>query len=398
MPRTRSATRLPDLGRLGARAAGRGSRTRAARPGGGPQAGSSSRTPTSTSWPWNSRLDDDAARDAAVAPVGRARSAPAARARRPRTARARARRARRRSRRAPTGRRRSRAGRAAGSRGRRSARPRRSPAACRASRGSSHWTIVPCCSTATRSAIESASSWSCVTRIAVAPAAAQHVDHLAAHARAQLDVERRERLVEQHERRARRERAGERDALALAAREVVRQPLLEAGEPDQLEQLGDARVDRRPVAPTLPARRPKATLPATRQVREERALLRHVADPAPLGRHELPRPVDDAGRRARSSPRRRARSRRSGAAASSCRCPRRRGSRSASRPRPRARRRRARPARRTTSAGRRPRPRRSVRGAHVVRLPAIRSNQRPSRSPGSIATSSSASAYGAAAP
>ena len=36
------------------------------------------------------------------------------------------------------------------------------------------------------------------------------------------------------------ERPGERDALALAARELVRQPLLEPGEPDQLEQLGDA--------------------------------------------------------------------------------------------------------------------------------------------------------------
>ena len=76
----------------------------------------------------------------------------------------------------------------------------------------------------------------------------EHVDDLAPHARAQLDVERGERLVEQHERGPRGERAGERDPLALAAREVVRQPLLEPAEPDHLEQLRDARVDHRPVA------------------------------------------------------------------------------------------------------------------------------------------------------
>ena len=81
---------------------------------------------------------------------------------------------------------------------------------------------------------------------------AEHVDDLAPHARAELDVERGEGLVEQDERRMGGERAGERDPLALPAREMVRQPLLEAGEPDELEQLRDPRLVRRPAAADLP--------------------------------------------------------------------------------------------------------------------------------------------------
>ena len=57
------------------------------------------------------------------------------------------------------------------------------------------------------------------------------------HLLAQLEVERAERLVEQQHARMVHERAPERDALLLAARELPRLPLREAGEPDELEHL-----------------------------------------------------------------------------------------------------------------------------------------------------------------
>ena len=66
-----------------------------------------------------------------------------------------------------------------------------------------------------------------------------HVDELDLHLLAQLGVERRQRLVEQQHRRMRDERAGDRDALLLAARELVRIALAEAREPHVLERLGD---------------------------------------------------------------------------------------------------------------------------------------------------------------
>ena len=62
---------------------------------------------------------------------------------------------------------------------------------------------------------------------------------------AQPGVERAERLVEQQHARAQHERARERDALLLAAGELVRLALREAGEPDELERLAD------PLAPLL---------------------------------------------------------------------------------------------------------------------------------------------------
>ena len=126
-----------------------------------------------------------------------------------------------------------------------------------------------------------------MTRIAVTPALPSTSHHLAAHARPQLDVERRERLVEEDERRVGGERPRERHPLALAARELVRHPLLEAGEPDQLEQLGDAR--RRAAVPAV---EPEGDVAADAQVREERALLRDVADAAPLRRDEGARAFD----------------------------------------------------------------------------------------------------------
>jgi hypothetical protein len=59
---------------------------------------------------------------------------------------------------------------------------------------------------------------------------------------AQLLVERAERFVEQQQLGPLGERAGQRHALALAARELVRLAAGEFLELDQLEHLGDARL------------------------------------------------------------------------------------------------------------------------------------------------------------
>src|SRR5690606_40585184 len=74
--------------------------------------------------------------------------------------------------------------------------------------------------------------------------------HLARKAAAQRYVEARERLVEEQQPRPRRERACERDALLLAARQLVRVRTRASFEPDQLEELGHARapVRRAPAA------------------------------------------------------------------------------------------------------------------------------------------------------
>ena len=59
---------------------------------------------------------------------------------------------------------------------------------------------------------------------------------------AQRGVEPGERLVEQHDARARRERSGEGDPALLAARELVRAPArVVALQPDEVERLADPR-------------------------------------------------------------------------------------------------------------------------------------------------------------
>ena len=64
---------------------------------------------------------------------------------------------------------------------------------------------------------------------------------LAAHHRARVRVERRERLVEQQHARVARQRAGQRDALALAAGQLARARVGEVGDAEALQQLVDAR-------------------------------------------------------------------------------------------------------------------------------------------------------------
>ena len=91
---------------------------------------------------------------------------------------------------------------------------------------------------------------------------AQPAAQLAAHAR----VERAERLVEQQHARLHRERARERDALALAAGELRRHAPREPLELHQVEQLVHARLDLRLSggrAPRSCTRRPNATFSNT---------------------------------------------------------------------------------------------------------------------------------------
>jgi hypothetical protein len=72
-----------------------------------------------------------------------------------------------------------------------------------------------------RSDMVSASSWSWVTKIEGDAGLALHALELHLHLLAEPPVERRQRLVEQQHPRLRRERAGERDALLLAAGELA---------------------------------------------------------------------------------------------------------------------------------------------------------------------------------
>jgi hypothetical protein len=65
------------------------------------------------------------------------------------------------------------------------------------------------------------------------------------HLLAELEIERAERLVEEQDARVVDERAGERDALLLATRELLRLPALATREVDELEDLED------PSAPLL---------------------------------------------------------------------------------------------------------------------------------------------------
>ena len=93
----------------------------------------------------------------------------------------------------------------------------------------------------TRSAASRAKRISWLTTTMVMPARA-HVAHDGEHRADELRIERRGRLVEQHDLRLERERAGDRDALLLAARELGRVGRGLVGEPDPLERRAAERV------------------------------------------------------------------------------------------------------------------------------------------------------------
>ena len=110
---------------------------------------------------------------------------------------------------------------------------------------------------------------------------------LVLHLLAQLLVERAERLVHQHELGLEDQRAGDRDPLLLAARELGRPAVAEGVELDHLE---------RPAHPVpdlgfgeLPDRERKGQVLANRHVREQGIVLEHHADPALVRRHVVDR-------------------------------------------------------------------------------------------------------------
>ncbi len=111
--------------------------------------------------------------------------------------------------------------------------------------------------TATVSAIVMASSWSWVTWMKVRPDLGLDALELDLHLAAQLEVERAERLVEQQHLGVVDQRAGERDALLLAAGELGRLAARELGHLHQLERVVGPRL-----AASFSLRRlgPKATL------------------------------------------------------------------------------------------------------------------------------------------
>jgi hypothetical protein len=125
-----------------------------------------------------------------------------------------------------------------------------------------------------------------VTSSAGTPTSAEHGRELARRAGAGAGVERRERLVEQQGVGAARERAGERDALALAAGQRRRARVGPGGEPEPPEERvgAGAALGPRGVAQAVGDVAPRA------QVREQRVVLEDVADPPRVGA-----PVDAAG-------------------------------------------------------------------------------------------------------
>ena len=103
-------------------------------------------------------------------------------------------------------------------------------------------------------------------------------DDLVAQRGAQQRVDGAPGLVEQDDGRARRERARQRDALLLAAGELVGEAVAQVAEADQVEHLGDA------VAAALAAGQAEADVGGDVQVREQRVVLEHHAHAAAVGR------------------------------------------------------------------------------------------------------------------
>ena len=112
-------------------------------------------------------------------------------------------------------------------------------------------------------------------------------------------VDRRERLVEQQQLRVQDQRAGEADALRLAARELARRAIPQVGDPEPLEPVARPAPGSRP-APTPRKRRPAATFAKT-DVEQEQRRGQDQADPTPVG--ELPPRDDRRPRRTTSEPR-----------------------------------------------------------------------------------------------
>ena len=110
---------------------------------------------------------------------------------------------------------------------------------------------------------------------------------LVLHVLAELAVERPQRLVHQHEARLVDERPGHRHPLLLPARELSGTALLEAGELHHLQRLADLARDLR--LSDLTALQGKREILLDRHVREERIVLEHHPDVAPVRRSAFQR-------------------------------------------------------------------------------------------------------------
>ena len=168
--------------------------------------------------------------------------------------------------------------------------------------------ITPPSRKQTRSAISRAKAISWVAISIVIPPVGELADHLE-HLADELRVERARDLVEQHQLGLHRERAHDRDALLLAAREPVGVLVALVGEPEAAEQL--ERALPRPRA----ARRPSAVCGRERHVPRARVMCGkrlNAWKTIPIRRRIAVRVDAAAGdlarRRARSGPRRSARS------------------------------------------------------------------------------------------
>jgi hypothetical protein len=108
------------------------------------------------------------------------------------------------------------------------------------------------------------------------------VANLDLHFLSELLVERRQGLVHEQDARLEDDGAGERDALALTARELVDVAGTELAELDELEHLLHAIGDFRLADPAQP--QGIADVAGDRHVREEGIVLEHHADVALVGR------------------------------------------------------------------------------------------------------------------
>ena len=117
-----------------------------------------------------------------------------------------------------------------------------------------------------RSPRNTASSRLCVTKMTVRLRCAPDVEHLALHAFARRLVEADERLVHEDEVGVGGKRARDGDALLHAARDLMRIIVLEAGEPDDLDDLAHLRVDVGAARALDPAARsPRCRAPSARE-------------------------------------------------------------------------------------------------------------------------------------
>ena len=128
------------------------------------------------------------------------------------------------------------------------------------------------------------------------PELAQQLLQLAANGRLRVRVERRERLVEQQHAGVARERAGERDALALAARELGRLRVREVRDAEALEVLVDAPAARRRRRSCARSCAGRARTPGTRARRGARRARGRASSPRRATRRRRARSCPAVGR------------------------------------------------------------------------------------------------------